>query len=188
MEWNLKNHAVNLEEQFFANLDAELIEKIRGQNKAQKTIEALEQASGIQDREVLEELEKLGLDPSTLSALSLVPLIEVAWADFELTRRERNAILKVVGEKRIDVGSPSYKLLENWLSEKPGAEVRKAWKDYVHALCATMDHTKRDALKKEILGQAHYVAEVSGDMLGMINKVSSAEEGVLKDLSTAFDG
>jgi len=187
MEWNLKNHAVNLEEQFFANQEAELIERMREKNKTQKTIEALEQASGIKDKDVLAELEKLGLDPSTLAALSLVPLIEVAWADLELDKRERKAILKVVSEKRIGADSPSYNLLESWLTEKPAPEVRKAWKDYVQALCKNMDAPNRSALKNEILGQARYVADASGGLLGVIDKVSTAEELVLEDLGTAFD-
>lgn len=187
MQWNLKNQAVNLEEQFFANKDAELIEKLREKNKSKETIEALAQASGIKDKDVLEDMERLGLDPSTLAALSLVPLVEVAWADLELDKRERKAILKVVGEKRIEVGSPSYELLESWLKEKPNQAIRRAWKEYVQAICETMDNDKRASLKKEILGQAHYVAEVSGGILGMIEKVSSAEERVLEDLSAAFD-
>lgn len=186
MEWNLTNHAVDLEEQFFANQEAELVEKLRQELKAKEAKEALASASGIKDPTVLDELHELGINATTLAALSMVPLVEVAWADLELDKREKGAILKAAADKHIEPGTPSYDLLQNWLKEKPEASVRKAWHDYVQALCKSLTPENKAKFHQEIMAVAHYVAKASGGILGMIDKVSNAEEKTLAELETAF--
>jgi len=186
MEWNLTNHAIDLEEQFFANQDAELVAKLKAELKAKEAKTALASASGIKDPAVIDELFELGINPTTLAALSLVPLVEVAWADLELDKREKGAILKAAAEKEITPGTASYSLLENWLKAKPDKAFRKAWTDYVHALCQNLSAENKDSFKKEILESAYFVAKASGGFLGMIEKISSAEERVLSELEAAF--
>lgn len=187
MEWNLKNRAVNLEEQFFANRDAELVKKLAEDLKAKEGKAALAEASGINDDSVLTELYDLGINPTTLAALSMVPLVEVAWADEELDKREKGAILKASAEKNINPGSASYELLEAWLQEKPSTDFREAWLDYVKAVCANLSAENKNKFHQEIMGSARKIASASGGILGMIDKISNAEEKMLAFLDTAFE-
>jgi len=53
----------------------------------------LAEASGLTDIDLVDRLVGLGIRASTLAALTLVPLIEVAWADDRMEAKERDAIL-----------------------------------------------------------------------------------------------
>ena len=74
------------------------------------------------DDAVLDKLVELGLKPNTIAALSLVPLIEVAWADGEIQDNERTAILQGAHGKGLEEGTDGYELLQTWLKGKPPAE------------------------------------------------------------------
>ena len=56
----------------------------------------------VADDAVLEKLANFGMDASTLAALSLAPLVLVAWADGEVDAKERDAVLAAAAE----VGQP----------------------------------------------------------------------------------
>src|SRR5438105_8011251 len=82
-----------LEEAFFAKQNERVKQQLRAKQEGQARREALAAASGIRDEGVLDQLVALGLGAETLAALSLVPLVEVAWADGTIDAKERAAIL-----------------------------------------------------------------------------------------------
>lgn len=175
-----------LEEAFFAKQNALLRQKLKDSWEARAKKEALAAASGIADDTVLERLAALGIGPDTTAALSLVPLVAVAWADGSIDEKERRAILsgaEAAGLGKQDVG---YQLLERWLAERPSPELLASWKDYTAALSATLSHEARGALKQALLARARAVAEAAGGFLGIGRKVSAAEEAVLNELASAF--
>ena len=55
---------------------------------------ALGRATGIDDPDLLARLAELGIRPETLAALTLIPLIETAWADGVMHAKERDAVLR----------------------------------------------------------------------------------------------
>ena len=175
-----------LEDSFFAKQNEkfrrELLEKET--LKVRKT--ALSEVSGISDDAVLEHLIALDIGPDALTALTLVPLIEVAWADGSVDAREREAILEAASSSGLGKGSSSARLLEGWLQERPEPDVLAAWKEYVSALLATLSADAKEALKKDLLGRAHAVAEAAGGFMGLGNKVSKSEQAVLEDLESIF--
>lgn len=174
-----------LEEQFFARQEKELRERVRRQAEEQSRRAGLAEASGLDDPAVLDRLAGLGLDGETVTALELVPLVEVAWADKILHQAEREAVLRAAEESGVGAGSPAHALLESWLENRPSRELVRAWKDYVEALVAELGPEERQALREEVLGRAHAVAEAAGGFLG-IGKVSEAERAVLAELERAF--
>lgn len=174
-----------LEEEFFARHERELMERVRHEAEAKERKEALAEASGIRDEEVIDRLAALGLDAGTVAALGLVPLVEVAWADRELHEKEREAVLRAAGDAGATDGTAAHTLLLSWLNKRPGPELLAAWKGYVGALVESLDVAERQALRDGILGRARSVAEAAGGFLG-VGKVSDAEEKKLQELEAAF--
>jgi len=172
-----------LEEIFFAKENEKLRKALQEKEEVKNKKEALSAVSGITDDAVLEQLLALDIRSDTLVALSLVPLVEVAWADGTIDDSERSAILSAAEDSGLS--GESAALLDGWLVTQPSNKVLSAWKDYVAALTSTMDVAARDKLKQELLSRARTVAESAGGFLG-IGKISSAEEDKLEELARAF--
>lgn len=175
-----------LEESFFAKENERLLEKLRAEQARLEAKEALAQASQIQDDAVIERLVELGIGPDTWTALLLVPLVEVAWADGVLEERERKAVLEAAANTGITPGRASYDLLERWLDERPDGRLLEVWGEYVVGVASRLDEQGRHTLHDEILGNARRVAEAAGGILGFGNKVSEQERAVLNRLEDAF--
>lgn len=175
-----------LEEAFFAEQDAALRRRLRDADEAKARREALSAASGITDAAVLDKIAGLGLGGETLAALSVVPLVAVAWADGEMDARERDAVVSGAERSGLAEGSAAHRLLEGWLTQRPPPELLSAWTDYVAALSPTLGADARDALKAGVLGRARAVAEAAGGFYGLGPRVSEAERAVLSKLEGAF--
>jgi hypothetical protein len=175
-----------LEEEFFAKQNQRLLRQLRETTAVKAKTEALAAASGITDAAVLEQLAAIDLSGETVAALSLVPLIEVAWADGRLDAKEQSALLAAAEQSGLGKDSASYQLLEEWVKERPSPRVLAAWKAYVAALSTTLDDQTKHALKQDLLGRARMVAEAAGGFLGLGKRISSAEQAVLTELEQAF--
>ncbi len=181
----LGDHKKALEESFFAKQNAALLERMRSQREKSARVEALGKASGIRDAQVVEKLVDLGLDDASWAALSLVPLVQVAWADGRIEARERDAILAAAAEQGVAAGSASRTLLESWLGTRPQAALFAAWDAYAAELVAQFDGDQRAALRSQIVERARKVAQSAGGMLG-IASISDAEKRVLAALEKPF--
>jgi hypothetical protein len=182
---HLTHDGRRLEDAFFLQRDKALIEKQRAMKEMKATREALAKASGIHNEEVLGKLVELGVRPETLAPLSLIPLVEVAWADGSLSKSEETAVLNAAAGMNIKAESAAYDLLRQWLRNKPSAAMLEAWAHYVQGLCEKLTGEEKTLLKKEIIGQAREVARASGGVLG-IGAVSEEEKAALAKLEKAF--
>ena len=186
MNKDLTTGAFNLEQEFFYREDQKLIQKLREMRQMQETREALAQVSGIRNEAILSRLIELQVRPETLAALTLVPLIEVAWADGKLDEKERNAVLKATD----DLGSTGRVidrvLLEEWLKKKPDAKLMNAWSVYMQGLCHELEAGQIKLLKEELVDHARQIAKASGGILGLTQKISPQEEAVLSRIEKAF--
>jgi hypothetical protein len=175
-----------LEESFFAKENERLRQALKQKEAIQAKREALAQASGIKDDAVLDELLKLDIGADTLAALTLVPLVEVAWADGGMDDKERSAILSAAEQSGLHKDSPSYALLQGWLRTQPQAKLLIVWKDYVASLSQALGGDAKARLRQDILGRARSVAEAAGGFLGLGSKISSSEQAMLGELERAF--
>ena len=175
----------SLEDAFFARENEALRQRLREAGGAKQRKEAFSAASGITDDAVLERLTALNIGSDTVAALSLVPVVVVAWADGGVDPKERSAALSAAAEAGLDRQAASYQLLEQWLAKRPSPELLAAWKDYMGAVSATMNAEAKQALRAQLLGRARRVAESAGGFLGIGSKVSAPEQAVLDDLATA---
>jgi len=178
----LRARGKTLEASFFARENARLCEKLREEAARVSRREALIAASGISDPAILDDLEELDVCAETVIALTLVPLIRVAWADGKIQDREREAIVRVAEDKGIVQGSTAHDLLESWLQTEPGDDVVASWTSCTQALIDRMHDEARASLRGRLLGNARAVAEAARGLLGLGAKVSAAEAAVLEDL------
>jgi hypothetical protein len=149
--------------------------------------ERLAEASGIEDRALLARLAGAGVRAETLAALTLVPLVEVAWADGRMDAREREAVLSGAESTGIAPHSPSHGLLRLWIQDRPAPDLMQVWSDYIRALCAQLTDAERRRLRSNLLDRARRVAEAAGALLGLVDPISREEARVLDELARAFE-
>ena len=127
----LRDRGRSLEDEFFRREDQRLMERPRELRATEATREALGKASGITKPAILEQLIELGIRAETVAALSIVPLVEVAWADGALDAKERRAVVERAGVAR---DSTAGSLLEAWLDRRPDPSLLIAWTHLVQAM------------------------------------------------------
>jgi hypothetical protein len=178
-------------EQIFHQRDQELLKQLRasmnhGSAEAQQR-DQLREMSGIDDHEVLDKLIALDVAPETFAAMSLIPLVRVAWADLRIQGPERDAILKAATAGGIAENSPAYRMLESWLESPPTRELLEAWKAYIQALLADVSAADRALLRDSLVERARSIAAAAGGILGLGAPVAICEQVVLDELASAFD-
>ena len=175
----------SLEDAFFLERDRQLIARKAELRKMAETKEALASVSGIKDPEVLDLLVKLNVRPETVAALSMVPLVEVVWADGKVDEREKKVVLDFATAQGMGEGRVGHELLERWLEQRPEPGLLAAWQRYIEALCEKLSPHQRTHLKDELLRNVRAAAEASGGFLG-IGKISDEEKAVLAKLEASF--
>ena len=181
----LDDRRAALEEEFFHRENEKKLAKLKEQLSAQETKEELRKASGMTDDAVLDKLAALGLRGPTVAALSLVPLIAVAWADGKLQDEERKQILVNAETKGLGPGTPGHEILSSWLTRAPDESLIEAWAGYLQALLAKLNDEQVRILKNQVVGFAKVVAQAAGGVLGL-GKVSGAEEKMIERIEAAF--
>jgi hypothetical protein len=184
-EVTLEERGRALENQFYEKENQEKLAAMKQKLDTQRTKDELRKASGMSDDGVLEQLVTLGLRGNTIAALSLVPLIQVAWADGSIQDNERAAILQGAHGKGLEEGSDGYELLQSWLKREPSDALFTAWEAYIKALASQLNDEQNRLLKNQIVGFAKLVATAAGGILGF-GKVSATEEKVLHRIEAAF--
>lgn len=181
----LSDRGKSLEEEFFRKQDAKLIEKLRELKRQEDVKAALAKAIGLTDDRLLARLLELGITPEIGAALSVVPLVEVAWADGSLSASEKAAVLSGAEKLGLSRESIDYQLLERWLERRPEPRLLEAWAHCVRGMREQLPPAELEAIRQRLLGAARSVATAAGGFLGLA-KISSAEEDMLRRLETAF--
>ena len=182
----LKAKARALEDSFFANENAKLLRELREATAREDKKKEFREYLNIENEEIINALVDLEVEPETLIAFSLVPLVEVAWADGEIQPKERDAIIKAAIERGVEEGSPTCTLLRNWLQTKPDVKLLEVWKGYIEELKGSLGERSRGHLKSGTMGRARAIAEAAGGFLGVAS-ISAAEKKMLEELEWTFD-
>src|ERR1700755_3602331 len=85
------------EDEFFHNLDRELLRKWRRHLETEKALNELSAATGIVDRDLLLELQRHDCDPASATLLRFVPLVQVAWSYGSVNSQELQRISEIAG-------------------------------------------------------------------------------------------
>ena len=175
-----------LEEEFFTRHNAELLARMRAELEAGHLRDALRDTAGIADESLLAHLVELGITPGTLAALTVAPLISVAWADRKLEELERSQVLR--DPEVLGLGQPAHAMLESWLSAEPEPALFEAWADYVRGILPGLDPAARGQLRAKTLARAAAIADAAaGEPYGVGRRTSPEEHAVLKRIAAAFD-
>ncbi len=166
---------------------AALLGQLRAEEERRIAREAIASASHLRDEALLDELVGLGINADTLTALSLVPLVEIAWVDGTMDDSERRTILAVARRVGLTERSTGYRLIEGCLSDKPPSHLRSLWVHYVESLCSTLSDAERETFRLELLQRALRVAEAAGAFTTPGSNVSSEEQALLGEIARVFD-
>ena len=175
-----------LEDEFFRRIDQELIRKLREREETERGRERLRQATGITETSVLSDILSAGVHAETLAALTLVPLVQVAWADRRVDADEREEVLEAAEAHGVRKGAPCYQILDDWLRHRPEAKLYSAWRNYIAELKKVLGPEDFQQLRDDVSRRARQVARETGGVLG-IGSISDAEAAVLTSVAQAFD-
>ena len=182
----LKATARALEDSFFAKENDRILKELRAATVREDKKKEFREYLNIENDEVLDALVELAVEPETLVAFTLVPLVEVAWADGEIQPKERDAIIKAAIDRGVEEDSPTAKLLRNWLETPPDPQLLETWRAYIEELLGSLSDRTRAHMKSSVMGRARAIAEAAGGFLGVAS-ISAAEKKMLEELEWAFE-
>jgi len=172
-----------LEDSFFHARNQELLAQLKKQVTAESAKQSIREICEIDDESVLDKLVEAGIGGESFAAMSLAPLVLVAWADGNVDADERRAVLSAANSEGLS--GVCLELLEDWLSNKPEPVFKDAWIAYIGALAKVLPTAQLKGLESSVMGRAEKVAKASGGVMGL-NRISSSEQAMLKDLKSAF--
>jgi len=177
----------NLEDAFFKDRDRQLMEKMKRELEALEESKKLAHVSGIVEERVLKNLVQAGVTAETLAAVSLIPLVEVAWCDGSVSPEERDAVLNAAAKAGIHPDSAAYGLLGQWLQDRPDTHIITAWREYVKELAHLMPKENLAEMKRHMVDRCTRVAEAAGGFLGLAT-ISKSERAKIDEFAKAWDG
>lgn len=172
-----------LEDSFFHASNQDLLAQLKKTVTADNAKQAIRALCQIEDEAVLDKMVAAGIGGESFAAMALAPLVLVAWADGKVDEEEQRAVMSAANAERLD--SVCLKLLEGWLSHRPEPSLKEAWIGYVSALGEHLSPAERSKLKSTVMDRAEKVAKATGGVLGL-NRISTSEQAMLKELKAAF--
>ena len=177
-----------LEESYFRQEEARLLEKLRQKASLDEIAVALRDVLQVDNPELLARARDLGITAETAPAFFLAPLVQVAWAEGKVAKDELEAVLKLARDRGIDEQSPSYAQLREWLATRPSDELFDASVEILKAGYAVLPRREREERIERVVEACRIVAEASGTelahLLGLGTGVSKVEASMLDAINT----
>ena len=177
----IRERGRSLEDDYFRKKDRELVEKMRRAAAAEETRKDLSSKTGLQDPELLQELEALGFTPETVSLLPLVPVVQMAWAEGDVSDAERKLLIQLARSRGIMEGGAADRMLTNWMERRPSPDVFERAMRLVRAMLATPGQPG-SLTADELVKYAEDIASASGGVFG-IRKISADERDLLAKIA-----
>lgn len=141
--------------------------------------------AGMNDAELTQALRHIGVDKSTVRALPLLPLVQVAWADGRVQPAERGLILEVA--QRYGLGKAELKLLDRWLAKQPEEA------DFLLARRVLLVLWSRDRERGQapesldgVIRMCMCVARVAGGLFGLAFTMDRREVELIGEISQSL--
>ena len=171
------------EAQYFRNLDEKLLLKIRERAALQEVAQALAEKLRVDNAELVNRVLDLGLTRDTGTAILLAPLVQVAWAEGSVSRREREVVLELAASRGVEPGSGAHAQLEAWLARRPSDAIFETALEVMKAGLAVLPDDEREERVRQIVDACKRVAEATGGglakLLGMNSGIVGQEAAVL---------
>jgi len=177
-------------EEFRRQKEQELAETIRDRMTLETELEELGRALGIVDREILTVLKELGYTAETLPALHLVPLIEITWAEGQVTLAEQELVLKIARSNGMDESGYAYLNLLDWLYVRPSQDFFDKSLQALRASLPNMPSEKRELIKQNLASYCAQVREMSEEFisrLGFGSKITEKKQQVIDRITSELE-
>jgi universal stress protein E len=175
------------EEDYFRKLDAELIDRLRRRAALEEERRLLAKVSGINDQEILLDLEKLGYNRDTIILLHLVPLVHVAWMSGSVTERERERILAIARLRGVKEGTPAHRQLEGWLGQRPPEAFFQRSLRAIRMVLQALPARERKARKNDLIQYCTAIASASSGLFGLGPRICAAERKLLRQIAAELE-
>ena len=181
-----------LEDSYFRQQEARLLEKLRQGATLDEIAEALRDKLQVDNPELLARAREAGVTPETAPAFFLAPLVQVAWAEGKVGRHERDTVLRLAHDRGVANGTPAHDQLVAWLEQRPSDSLFDAALDVIRAGFDVLPHAERDERIERIVHACREVAQGSGSeiarLLGLGDGVSGSEESVMGTIEARLRG
>ena len=171
-----------LENEYFHRKDRELVERLREEGRKETERRKLEEEFHTHDPAFLQRLQAAGFSPDNLLLLHLIPLVEIAWSEGEVTARERELILALAARRGFDAGGAAYQQLVGWLDSRPEPAFFETTYEAIRKLLALQDDTSRQATREDLVAWCTKIAEATGGILRMA-PISRDERDCLRQIA-----
>ena len=175
-----------LEEEYFRKKDRDLIEKIRQAAVAEQARKDLGRKAGLDDPQLVQELQDLGFTPDTVGLLPLVPIIQMAWAEGGITNAERELILRLARSRGIEAGSPADRQLAAWMTHQPSEAVFARATRLIRAILDSSPAQTDNLSADDLVKYSEEIASASGGILG-IGRISAEERALLSSIAEGLN-
>jgi hypothetical protein len=178
-----------MEEAYFRQEDAKLLDKLRQNAHLEDIAFALREKLHVDNPDLLQHVRELGITVETAPALFLAPLVQVAWADGSVGRAEHETVLRLARGRGVEIGSPGYAQLEEWLQVRPPDEMFDTAVEVIKAGFAVLPPDEREERLMRIVDACTEVARAAGgaglvdQLLRLGNSASSRETSMLDKIS-----
>jgi len=153
-----------LEQEYFRKKEFELLEKLKAVFQKKVDKESISKATGITNEQLLDRLVEMQLNGELMGAFQLYPLVEIAWADGDLSESEARSVLAAGEEHGIRPGTRAYEFLERRLHEGPNPEARKVWFLYAEQLRKNLTPRELEVFREDLLARARAVVASTGHL------------------------
>lgn len=134
------------------------------------------------DAELMGHLEALGVSADNVGLVALLPLVQVAWCDGRVHRRERDVILAAARDiARLDDAAQA--VLEGWLRKAPGFDAHERALAVLAGLASRHDSRVSVRTLSEVVSLCHGVAAAAGGLLGVAFTVDPREQATIEHIA-----
>ncbi len=172
-----------LEDQFFSNKEAELLQKLKSSSETKAALSKLSEETGVKDENLLNQLRSYGYDAGAMKLLHLVPILYVAWSDGKIDAAERETLLALAELRGVTPGTPLYDRVVARLETKPSEHEFEVALEAVSQMIAALPADKSDAAKSDIVSYSTSIASLSRKLLGLGPAIDAKERELLEKIS-----
>ena len=183
---SFKERERSIEETYFRQRDAKLLERLRQEAKLEDIATALAEKLQVDDPDLLRRVRELGVTIDTAPAFFAAPLVQVAWAEGSVSKQEHDTVLRLARARSIEENSPAYAQLIEWLQVRPPDAVFDTAVEVIKSGFAVLPPEEKEEHIKRIVQACHEVAMASGGGLAKLlglGSVSSSEASILDTLT-----
>ena len=172
------------EEAYFRQQDAKLIAKLRQKAQFSEIAHALAEKLDADEPALLERIQQLGVTLETGSAFILAPLVEVAWADGDVSHAERDTILHIAKQRGVEPGSADYRQLLDWLAQCPSDEVFQTALEAIRIGLSVLPPDESEKRIETMIKACEDVAQATSGVaeLFWLDGVTYAESAVIAEI------